>query len=161
MKERKKKRDKTKSKTKSLKINKRIKKKFIQQKNKNIKNILADDISLETNSTVITLDEETNQNHREILKYIDEIEFVLKDIYSKGIYFKNLKKFIQKDGQKNISVKFSSENLKNWLETLNLTEKINLVLDIDETLVFSEKVKELQKDEDLNKAIDGLQKMKV
>ena len=75
----KKKRDKTKSKTKSLKINKRIKKKFIQQKNKNIKNIVADDISLETNSTVITLDEETNQNHREILKYIDEIEFVLKD----------------------------------------------------------------------------------
>ena len=153
----KKKRDKTKSKTKSLKINKRIKKKFIQQKNKNIKNIVADDISLETNSTVITLDEETNQNHREILKYIDEIEFVLKDIYSKGIYFKNLKKFIQKDGQKNISVKFSSENLKNWLETLNLTEKINLVLDIDETLVFSEKVNELQKDEGIDEVIQDFQ----
>ena len=41
---------------------------------------------------------------------------------------------------------------------MSFSEKINLILDIDETLVFSKMVKELQKDEDINKAIDDLQK---
>ena len=139
--------------------NKKFKKKLIKQKNKKIQNILSDDISLETNSTLITLDEESNSNHSEILQYLNDIEFVLKDIYSKGIYFKNLKKFIkfEKEPNKNVNVKFSSENLKNCLGSLNLTEKINLILDIDETLVFSKMVKELQKGEELNKVLQHYQ----
>ena len=152
-------RNKTKPKKNTLKSNKRIKKKLTQQKNKNIQKILPDDISLETNSTIITIDEESNSNHSEILQYIDDIEFVLKDICTKGIFFQNLKKFIKivKDSEKEVNVKFSTENLKNCLSSLNLTEKMNLVLDIDETLVFPKIVKELQKGEDLNKALQHFQ----
>ena len=152
-------RNKTKPKKNLLKSNKRIKKKLTQQKNKNIQKILTDDISLETSSTIITLDEESNSNHSEILQYINDIEFVLKDIFIKGIFFQNLKEFIKivKDSEKEVNVKICKENLKNCLGSLNLTEKMNLVLDIDETLVFSKIVKELQKGEDSNKALKHFQ----
>ena len=157
-------RDKTRPKRTKLKSNKIIKKKFIEKKNKKINNTLSDDISLETNSTLITLEEESNQNNTELINYLKEIELVIKDIYSKGIYFKNLKNFIKIENDKgqipgkNENVKFLTENLKNCINSLKYTEKINLILDIDETLVYSSMVKELQKDEDLNKEIESLQK---
>ena len=160
----KKERDKTKPKKATLKQKKRIKKNFIKCKLTKISNTLSDDISLETNTTLITLEEEPNQNNLEMLKYLKDIEFVIKDIYSKEIYFKNLNNFIKKENEKgqipekNEKVKFLTENLKNCINSLKYSEKINLILDIDETLVFSTMVKELQKNEDINKEIESLQK---
>ena len=145
-------RNKNSPKKNSKKPNKRITKKFFQPKKDKIQNTLADDISLETNSTLITLDEELNSKNLEMLQYLNEIELVIKDIYSKGFNYQNLKKFIKienvpsQNGDKNESVKFLIENLKNYINSLTFSEKINLVLDIDETLVYSKIVKELQKD---------------
>ena len=150
-------RDKTKSKKNSKKSDKRIKKKSIQPKKDKIQNTLADDISLETNSTINTLDEESNSNNSEMLQYLDEIELVIKDIYSKGANFENLKKFIKIENapsqipEKNVNVKFLTENLKNSINSLNFSEKINLILDIDETLVYSKIVKEFKKNGEENK----------
>ena len=157
-------RDKTKPKKTKLKPNKRIKKKFIKNKIKKLTNTLSDDISLETNITLITLEEEQIQNNSEMLKYLEEIEYVIKDIYAKGIYFKNLKNFIKIENEKGQipekteNVKFLTENLKNCINSLKYSEKIDLILDIDETLVFSTMIKELQKDDDVNKEIETLQK---
>ena len=157
-------RDKTKPKKTKLKPNKRIKKKFIKNKIKKITNTLSDDISLETNTTLITLEEEQIQNNSEMLKYLEEIEYVIKDIYAKGIYFKNLKNFIKIENEKGQipekteNVKFLTENLKNCINSLKYSDKIDLILDIDETLVFSTMIKELQKDDDVNKEIETLQK---
>ena len=149
--------DKNKSKKNSKKSDKRIKKKSIQPKKDKIQNTLADDISLETNSTINTLDEESNSNNSEMLQYLDEIELVIKDIYSKGANFENLKKFIKIENapsqipEKNVNVKFLTENLKNSINSLNFSEKINLILDIDETLVYSKIVKEFKKNGEENK----------
>ena len=153
-------REKSKSKIKPIKLKK---KKFIKiKKNIKITNSISDEISLDTNSTLISLDEESNINNSEMLQYVDEIELVLKDIYSKGIYFKNLNNFIiNENGQfkeKNVNVKFLTENLKNWINPLSNSDKINVILDIDETLVYSKMVKELQKDEDINTIIENFQK---
>ncbi len=157
-------REKSKNKINPLKSKKRIKKKIIFKKNYKNKNSLRDDISLETNSTIITLDEEPNTNNGELLQYLNEIELVMKDIYSKGIYFKNLKNFINSENEvskiqeKNVNVKFLTENLKKCINSISYSEKMNLILDIDETLVFSKMVKELKKGEDVNKIIENLQK---
>ena len=66
-------REKSKLKINPLKSNKRIKKKIIFKKNYKNKNSLRDDISLETNSTIITLDEEPKKyiNWREFKKAKD------------------------------------------------------------------------------------------
>ena len=157
-------REKSKHKTNPLKQKKRIKKKLILKKNIKKDNSHIDDISLDTNSTIITLDEESNIYNTEMLQYLDEIELVIKDIYERGILFKNIQNFIKFENggnqpeEKSQNVKLLTENLKKSLNSLTISEKINLILDIDETLVFSKLLKELQKDEDLNKAIDGLQK---
>ena len=157
-------REKSKNKINPLKSKKRIKKKIIFKKNYKNKNSLRDDISLETNFTLITLDEEPNINNGELLQYLNEIELVMKDIYSKGIYFKNLKNFINSENgvsqiqEKNVNVKFLTENLKKCINSISYSEKMNLILDIDETLVFSKMVKELKKGEDVNKIIENLQK---
>ena len=157
-------REKSKNKINPLKSKKRIKKKIIFKKNYKNKNSLRDDISLETNSTIITLDEEPNTNNGELLQYLNEIELVMKDIYSKGIFFKNLKNFINSENgvsqiqEKNVNVKFLTENLKKCINSISYSEKMNLILDIDETLVFSKMVKELKKGEDVNKIIENLQK---
>ena len=156
-------REKSKTKINPLKSKNMLKKKFIKIKKKQeIKNSISDDISLDTNSTLISLEEESNINNSDMLQYIDEIELVLKDIYSKGIYFKNLNNFIKNENgqfkEKNVNVKFLTENLKNWINPLSNSEKINVILDIDETLVYSKIVKELQKDEDINQIIENLQK---
>ena len=158
----KKKRVKSKIKISQIKSNKKIKK-SLQKKIKI--SILDDNISLDTNSTIISLDEEINTNNIEMNNYLNEIENVLIDIYSKKIYLKNLKKFIELENgkeqffEKNQSVKFSEEILKNCINSLNFSEKINLILDIDETLVFSKMIKELPKDADANKEIQNLPKI--
>ena len=158
----KKKREKSKIKISQFKSNKKIKKNLMQKKIKI--SILDDNISLDTNSTLISLDEEINTNNIEMLNYLNEIENVLIDIYSKKIYLKNLKKFIELENgkeqffDKNESVKFSEEILKNYINSLNFSEKINLILDIDETLVFSKMIKELPKDADANNEIQKLPK---
>ena len=158
----KKKREKSKPKKNPLKSKKVIKKKFIQKKIKKNINSISDDISLDTNSTLITLDEESNINNSDMVQYLDEIELVLKDIYSKRIYFKNLNNFIKNENgqfkEKNVNVKFLKENLKNWTNNLSNSDKINLILDIDETLVYSKMVKELQIGDDINQIIENLQK---
>ena len=157
-------REKSKHKINPLKQKMRIKKKLIFKKNIKKENSHIDEVSLDTNSTIITLDEESNNFNGELLQHLDEIELVLKDIYEKGIFFKNLQNFIKFENggkhpeEKSQNVKFLTENLKKSLNSLSFSEKINLILDIDETLVFSKMVKELQKDEDINKAIDDLQK---
>ena len=156
-------REKSRPKINPLKSKNIIKKKFIKiKKNKKIKNSISDDISLDTNSTLISLEEESNINNSDMLQYIDEIELVIKDIYSKGIYFKSLNNFIKNENgqfkEKNVNIKFLTENLKNWINPLSNSDKINIILDIDETLVYSKMVKELQKNEDINQIIENLQK---
>jgi hypothetical protein len=66
-------RNKNSPKKNSKKPNKRITKKFFQPKKDKIQNTLADDISLETNSTLISLDEELNSKNLEMLQYLNEI----------------------------------------------------------------------------------------
>jgi len=126
---------------------KRFKKKLFFIKNK--KEVSqADDISLETDSTIITLDEESNIQNDGMNQYLDEIELALKDIHSKGIHIKNLNNFIKEEnqisGQKK-EIEISTESLKNEMSSICYDDKINLVLDIDETLVFSKIDKELKK----------------
>ena len=128
---------------------KRFKKKlfFIKSK-KEVSQV--DDISLETNSTIITLDEESNIQNEGMYQYLNEIEITLKDIHSKGIPIKNLNSFIKEETQapgQNKEIEISTENLKNEMNSICYDDKINLVLDIDETLVFSKIDKELKKDD--------------
>lgn len=153
----KRKRDKSKPKNKSLKSKKSIKKKIPQ--NKKMQNSFSDDVSLDTNSTLISLDEDSNSNYLDMLQYIDEIELALRDIFSRGITFRNLKNFIKyENGQfkeKSDNVKFLTENLKNCLNSLSYSDKINVILDIDETLVYSKKVKELKKEEYIDEKFEN------
>ena len=142
-------RDNSKSKPRALSPKKRFKKKIFFIKNK--KEVSqVDDISLETDSTIITLDEESNNQNEGMNKYLDEIELALKDIYSKGINIKNLNNFIKKETEisgHNKEIEISTENLKTEINSISYCDKINLVLDIDETLVFSKIDKELKKDD--------------
>ena len=94
-----------------------------------------------------------------MLQNLEEIELVMKDIYEKGFCFKNMKNFFQlengegedhKEGKKH-TIKFLTENLRKSINSLSCSEKINLILDIDETLVYTKKERELQENEDLNK----------
>ena len=142
-------RDNSKPKPCTLSPKKRFKKKLFFIKNK--KEVSqVDDISLETDSTIITLDEESSIQNEGMDQYLDEIELALKDIYSKGINIKNLNNFIKEEtptsGQKK-EIEISTENLKNEINSISYCDKINLVLDIDETLVFSKIDKELKKDD--------------
>ena len=150
-------RQKTKPKKSSLNNRKYAKKKLDTKNNENQPNLYSDELSLDTNSTLNTLEEEPNSNEEEdLMQYLDEIELVLKDIYSKGIYMKNFINLVKaKIGgnqiqEKNEDVKLTTENYKNIINSEAFWEKINLVLDIDETLVFSKMVKELKKDDDEN-----------
>lgn len=142
-------RDNSKPKPCTLGPKKRFKKKlfFIKSK-KEVSQV--DDISLETDSTIITLDEESNIQNEGMNQYLDEIELALKDIHSKGIHIKNLNNFIKEEtpisGQ-NKEIEILTENLKNEMNSICYDDKINLVLDIDETLVYSKIDKELKKDE--------------
>ena len=69
----------------------------------------------------------------------DSIQLTLKDIHSKGIQIKNLNKFIKEEtpitGQKK-EIEISTENLKNEMSFICYDDKINLVLDINEPLVY-------------------------
>ena len=150
-------RQKTKPKKSSLNNRKYAKKKLDTKNNENQPNLFVDELSLDTNSTLHTLEEEPNYNEEEdLMQYLDEIELVLKDIYSKGIYMKNFLNLVKaKIGgsqipEKNEDVKLTTESYKNIINSETFWEKINLVLDIDETLVFSTMVKELKKDDDEN-----------
>ena len=110
-------------------------------------------ISINKYPKIIPLDENTNSSNEEMIQYLNEIEIVLRDIYSKGIYLKNFKKLIKAEKKcliKDDKCKFSIENLKKYINSSSFTKKINLILDIDETLVFSELEKELNKEEDIN-----------
>lgn len=142
-------RDNSKSKPCALNPKKRFKKKiFFKKSKKEVSQV--DDISLETDSTIITLDEESNIQNEGMNQYLDEIELALKDIHSKGINIKNLKNFIKEETQipgQNKKIEISTENLKNEMSSICYDDKINLVLDIDETLVFSKIDKELKKDD--------------
>ena len=117
--------------------------------------IFNDDISLETNSTTNTYEEDNLITNEKMTQYFDEIEFVMKDICEKGFYsLENLAKFfIEKKSNsepKKGNVKYSNINCKNILENVNPNEKIKLILDIDETLVYSQVIKEIQ----INKSSD-------
>ena len=161
----KRKRKRARSKFSRTKGNKLLKKKF-ETRIKKEKSTIDDEISLETHSTVISLDEESNMNSYEYVQYSEQIELVLKNIYSKGIMLQNLKQFITiengngKSQEKSQSVKFSTEKLKKCLESFKFSEKINLILDIDETLVFSKMIKELQNEEEVNVMMEKLIKEK-
>ena len=148
-------RQRTKPKKSSLNNRKCAKKKLDIKNNENQPNLFVDELSLDTNSTLFTFEEEPNNNEEDdLMQYLDEIEFVLKDIYSKGIYIKNFINLVKsKIGgsqitEKNVDVKLTTENYKNIINSETFWEKINLVLDIDETLVFSKMVKELKKNEE-------------
>ena len=83
-------RQKTKPKKSSLNNRKYAKKKLDTKNNENQPNLYSDELSLDTNSTLNTLEEEPNSKEEEdLMQYLDEIALVLKDIYSKGIYMKN------------------------------------------------------------------------
>ena len=80
-------RQRTKPKKSSLNNRKCAKKKLDIKNNENQPNLFVDELSLDTNSTLFTFEEEPNNNEEDdLMQYLDEIEFVLKDIYSKGIY---------------------------------------------------------------------------
>jgi len=127
------------------------KKNFLQKKLKRFcrTKINLDDISLETNSTTNTLEEENFVTNEEMLRYFNEIEFVMKDICEKGFYsVENFEKIfsgknIDNNEIKKGNVKCSNENYKNFFENISPNEKIKLILDIDETLVYSQILKEI------------------
>ena len=66
-------REKSKHKINPLKQKMRIKKKLIFKKNIKKENSHIDEVSLDTNSTIITLDEESNNYNGELLQHLDEI----------------------------------------------------------------------------------------
>ena len=135
---------------------KKQKKVFFQKKLKRFhkSKINLDDISLETNSTTNTLEEENLFTNEEQFKYFKEIEFVMKDICEKGFYsVENLEKIllekkIENNEIKKGNVKYFNQNYKNFFENISPNEKIKLILDIDETLVYSKVLQEIQ-DENL------------
>ena len=131
---------------------KKQKKAYFQKKLKRFhkSKINLDDISLETNSTINTLEEENFFTNEEQLRYFKEIEFVMKDICEKGFYsVENLEKLllekkIENDEIKKGNVKYLNQNYKNFFENISPNEKIKLILDIDETLVYSQVLQEIQ-----------------
>lgn len=105
--------------------------------------LILDDISLGTNSTNTSIEEESDLNNKDMFKYIKDLQIVLEDMHNKGTKIKNFEKILEKT--EGGGVKFPKDNLKNLISSLNLTEKINLVLDIDETLLYSTLVKIINK----------------
>ena len=136
------------------------KKNFFKKKLKRFQKskFCIDDISLETNSTTNTLEEENYTTNEEAVRYLDEIEFVIKDICEKGFStFENFEKFFARKESQNEprkgNVKYSNENFKNILENISPPEKIKLILDIDETLVYSQVLQETPKIQNQNGVI--------
>ena len=129
------------------------KKNFFQKKLKRFhkSKLNLDVISLETNSTINTLEEENFNKNEEMIRYFNEIEFVMKDICEKGFYsFENLEKVfpekkVENNEYKKGNVKYINQNFKNIYENVSPNEKIKLILDIDETLVYSKVIQEIQK----------------
>jgi hypothetical protein len=117
---------------------------------------IKDDVSLETNSTTNTLEEENFITNAEVNQYLSEIEFVVKDICEKGfISMENLEKnFFEKIGNKEPKneqdVKLIYKNSEFLLENINQQEKIKLILDIDETLVYSQVIEEININKNIN-----------
>ena len=104
-----------------------------------------DNISLDTNSTTNTFEEEKEKdnilNNIELNQYLNEINFVIEDINEKGFYT------YEKIETKNID--------KTILENITINDKTKLILDIDETLVYSQIIQEIpvQKNENFDKNI--------
>ena len=129
------------------------KKNFFQKKlnRLNKSKCFKDDVSLETNSTTNTFEEENYFTNGEIAKYFNEIEFVIKDICEKGFYsLENFRLFFpeekrQQGETKNGSVKLLETNFRNIIENISPNEKIKLILDIDETIIYSQVLQEIQK----------------
>jgi len=119
-------------------------------------NFIKDDVSLETNSTANTLEEEYFITSAELNQYLTEIEFVVKDICEKGFYsMDNLgKNFFEKIGinepKKGQDVNLIYKNSEFLLENINQQEKIKLILDIDETLVYSQVIEEININKNIN-----------
>ena len=87
---------------------KKQKKAYFQKKLKRFhkSKINLDDISLETNSTINTLEEENFFTNEEQLRYFKEIEFVMKDICEKGFYsVENLEKLLLEKKIENDEIK--------------------------------------------------------
>ena len=138
------------------------KKNFFNKKLKRFKKskFCIDDISLETNSTINTLEEENFISNEEIVRYLDEIEFVIKDICEKGFSsFENFEHFfggkVSQNKTKTGNVKYINKNYKNIFENISSSEKIKLILDIDETLVYSQVLQETEKIPDQDGKIFG------
>ena len=133
---------------------KKSKKNFFQKKLKRYhkSKFNLDDISLETNSTTNTLEEENCIAKEEMMKYFNEIEFVMKDICEKGFYsFDDLEKLFPVKNEDN------KEKYKNIFENISTNEKIKLILDIDETLVYSQVIQKIQNENsNINLNLDSI-----
>ena len=111
------------------------------------KKIFKDDISLETNSTANTFEEENIITNNELNQYLTEIEFVIKDMCEKGCFtYENFStNFFAKLNHSEGNVKNNSKNFSNLFNCILPEEKIKLILDIDETLVYSQVIQEIEK----------------
>ena len=124
-------------------------------------NFLKDDVSLETNSTTNTLEEENIISNAEMNQYLSQIENVVNDIKEKGFYSldNSGKNFFEKMEPKNESkkehVKYKYKNLEYLFDNINPNEKIKLILDIDETLIYSQIIQEIN----INKKINNFSEL--
>ena len=111
------------------------------------KKTFKDDISLETNSTANTFEEENSITNTELTQYLTEIELVIKDICEKGfLTYENFStNFFVEVNQTEGNVKFKYKNFQNLFNCILPEEKIKLILDIDETLVYSQVIQETEK----------------
>ena len=123
-------------------------------------NFLKDDVSLETNSTTNTLEEENLISNAEMNQYLSQIENVVKDIKEKGFNSlensgKNFFEKIDQSESKKEHVKYKYKNLEYLFDNINPKEKIKLILDIDETLVYSKIIEEIN----INKKINNFSEL--
>ena len=123
-------------------------------------NYLKDDISLETNSTTNTLEEENIISNAEMNQYLNEIENVVNDIKEKGFYSlentaKNFFEKIDQNESKKEHVKYKYKNLEDLFDNIKPQEKIKLILDIDETLVYSQIIQEIN----INKKVNNFSEL--
>ena len=123
-------------------------------------NFIKDDVSLETNSTTNTLEEENLISNAEMNQYLSEIENVVEDIKEKGFNSleKSGKNFFEKIDQnesKKEHVKYKYKNLEYLFDNIKPQEKIKLILDIDETLVYSQIIQEIN----INKKINNFSEL--
>ena len=123
-------------------------------------NYLKDDVSLETNSTTNTLEEENPISNMEMNRHLSDIEFVVKDIHEKGFHSletsgKNFFEKIEMAEPKKEHVKFIYKNLEYLFNNIHPQEKIKLILDIDETLVYSRVIEEIN----INKIVNNFSEL--